>query len=593
MVCGKGKQARRLRLEQLESRRLLTGVELQIVQVPSAVPAGDCHDFPYIRGGELQPITQLICSFNAAPTINATLVPQGEPPAQTRVEFSAGAALSGSGAVAGFDGPLTIKIVNRPAGTSTHLKVDWTGHIDSNVVSRFGEPDTLINIAAPAVFLHDEFSPPSGPASQTFNGEKVFETLDDTFTISLFGYAASEGYVTGTSGFQLEVNIQELPDIENVAISYLPGDTVADDKIHVTYALAGLPSGQNVNARLYWSQDGNYSVGLVPASPLLAAPASGTLDVKVSTISKQPNSATKYLVVHVDDNGQKKEGDVLEVSENNNAASLDVTPDISVDELTWNTFQGGLDVDYSVKNRGFVKDNIPVDVYWDKDTPATSKSFTTPPGGVHMYVAAQDFLPPTKQNSSVTVVFDKLVGDDGKPNASGKIVETNEDNQLAKDMPDLAPKVTVTVTGDTSKNGDPQRKKNYGVWVAITNVAPFPVYALINWREVSDPSLVRDTNSTSDRYDAMTGKPADRSFVPSLLEPILLPFGAAPVKKGLESLDGLGSFNRTWNWLPASYEVTSKQLLDNDPPDAVSDILKVGQKLLDVLGSPLRKSAVN
>ncbi|MFO0911469.1 MAG: hypothetical protein U0795_00810 [Pirellulales bacterium] len=378
-------------------------------------------------------------------------------------------------------------------------------------------------------------------------------------------------------------------DLRAKQVVYESSTTANDDYLKIEYTpLDLLPGKPTVDLGLYWSVDGTFE-GRRQLAYQSRAEEDGKMRVPIKKLS-MPTEGVKptHLVLHVDDiPGGSKEGKLGLIDgddDSNNYSTLKLETDLVLKSLVWNKINGGLDIEYSVKQRGFVTEKIPVEVYWAANVSAVNMTIKADPAETDAFVTAAAFNPPTMQTSSVTVVFDPWVGGDGR----GTIFETNEqsNNQLSLDLPNLAPDVKVRVTGDLSKNGDPQRKKPYSVGLEVTNKAPVPLSIWIDWNEVTRPDLVRDTHSATDRYDALTGRLADRSFRGSPLSPILLPFGHSAVPIAIGALDGQGSFNRTWNWVPTDFRTATQALLEEGGSlaDAVFGLADI---LLVLRGSPL------
>ena len=346
------------------------------------------------------------------------------------------------------------------------------------------------------------------------------------------------------------------PDIRAISLDYEEGGThlTADDYIAIRYSLGGVSSDTNVALSLYWSFDDSspapnstleqrlFSNRVARAYFTDAAEHDGEMIVSASDLdgTRPADQRITHLILHVDDVAGKPDGDITAAEgddDSNNYAALSIVPDISPDDSTWNYSQGGIDVVYALTKPAFISKPILVEMRWSGDGTSRSagNTFEVSRDLRTHHVSWENIGVPRVGDLRLELEFDP--DDDIR-----ELNDARDNNTVREHIGDWRPEV-LFVTPLAF------RKESYDVTVTIKNTAPIAIDIDFFFKETV-PEVV------------MGKPPLNRNSAPVSK---LLGFGEANAGEltfKLSALDGLGQFNRTWDWIPAdNFNVEAQKLL--------------------------------
>jgi len=380
--------------------------------------------------------------------------------------------------------------------------------------------------------------------------------IDDSLPSNLCGFTGIDGFFEveawldeNHKAYEFNGTIQLL-DLGAKGITYVPGPTVADDKVHITYDVGTLLQSRDFNLRLYWSTDTcsegdtgprqcyeeryRQSLAYEDVNP----PRNGIIDLSAAAIAAtrplkdgEPDPKYTHLLLHVDDGSSTDEGDIRNEDDDpsNNYAALDIAPDIIVGVLKWGDSDvGGLDINYEVKNRAFVDKPIEANLFWQPSPvrlgggSAAAGELTLDRSKKIHHVAHSGFVPPLEDTKGLVVRVD----------LDNAIIERDDDNGETI----LLELITPIVQVKTPAVG--YRKQQYGVEVLVRNNAPIPINVIVAWSEVpSGNALISPTP------DFLIGDTTVHlPFMKSDADPLSIP---------------LGQLKRTWDWIPPNNSYTN------------------------------------
>ncbi|MBH8566086.1 VCBS repeat-containing protein [Nostoc sp. CENA67] len=419
--------------------------------------------------------------------------------------------------------------------------------------------------------LSHTLSPLTGPRQKTVTAGEVGQPGEDVrYLVAVIDLDGEPAAARGNNS--AAAALSQSKDVAAGTVTYELRETLADDRVRVTYSTTGLTAADEYSITLVWSRDGTWENRLgkaysFPDEDIKKTDGPHPVEINPAALTSRPQDA-KFLLLVVDSDGTSLAGRIDEgANEANNITkldkNLDVRPDIADISVDW--LPQGAVADYTVRNRFWAPDGIIAQPFWDVSQATLAKP-TSRLGGFVTFTADELDVPPSHAHSlRVNFAF--------SPQATLSEVKT-DNNQAFVAIPavKLQPIIEKIVTNHGGATAI--RKAEYRVVVKLQSQAPFHMTYDLNWEEVAPQDVEAFTRSSG-------VTPINRAGTNRSIK--LLAGKSTTVTLG-DDQTAIG-FNRTWDWLDPKLQG------DQTPYDMMVGFLthSSGQQFLDAYSAVREK----